>query len=142
MRFRELMEANRIYMDNLDIKMIPGIRFCRLRLYLVYFILWNLVILPLALLFHKFLVRLDCHVSIILAIFFTLLFFGTYKIFEERMKKEAAKRLIVEGWKNYLPHFPYDKYAEQVAQIYKEALDKDVPKHKIEQYIIDRLVQS
>jgi len=140
MRFRELMEANRILVDNLDIKMIPGIKFCRLRLYLVYFIIWNLVILPLALIFHKLLVKLDCHVSIILAILFTLLFFGTYKIFEERMKNEAAKRLIMEGWRNYLPHFPYEKYAEKVAQIYKEALDKDVPKHKIEQYIIDHLV--
>ena len=141
-RFRELMEANRIVVDNLDFKMIPGVKFCRIKLYLVYFVLWNLFIIPLALLFHGFLKSLDCHVSIILAIIFTLLFFGTYKIFEERIKEEAAKELIKEAWQKYLPHFPYEKYAEEVAQIYKEAIDKETPKHKFEQYVIERLVQK
>ncbi len=142
MRFRELMEANRVVVDNLDIKMIPGLRFCRLKLYAIYFILWNLVILPLALIFHNLLAKLDCHLSIILAIIFTLLFFGTYKIFEERVKEHAAKKLVKEAWKKYLPHFSYEKHAEEVAQIYKEAVDKEIPKHKIEQYVIEKLVQE
>ncbi len=141
MRFRELMEANRIFVDNLDVKLIPGIKFCRLKLYLVYFIFWNLVVIPLALIFHAFLAKLDCHVSIILAIIFTLLFFGTYKIFEEHIKKEAAKRLILSAWQKYLPHFDYDKHHEEVAQIYKEALDRDIPKKDIERFVIDRLIK-
>ncbi len=142
LRFRELMEANKIFTDHLDIKMIPGIRFSRLKLYIIYFILWNIVVIPLALVFHGFLKSLDCHISILLAIFFTLLFFGTYKIFEEHIKREAVKYLIKEAWQNYLPHFPYEKYAEEVAQVYKEAIDKDVPKYKIEQYIIDHLIKE
>ena len=142
MRFRELMEANRILTDNLPISSIPGIRFCRLKLYAIYLIIWNILILPLALIFHTFLAKLDCHIAIILAIIFTLLFFGTYKIFENRLKERAALRLIKEAWKNYLPHFAYEKYAYEVAQIYKEAIDKDIPKHKIEQFIIDRLIGS
>ncbi|BCD61389.1 MULTISPECIES: hypothetical protein [Nitratiruptor] len=142
MRFRELMEANRVLVDNLSIDTIPGLKFCRLKLYLIYFILWNLIIIPLALLFHTFLAKLDCHISIILAILFTLLFFGTYKIFENRVKEYAAQKLIKEGWKNYLPHFPYEKYHIEVAQIYKEALDRDIAKHKIEQFIIDKLIES
>ena len=141
MRFRELMEANRIFVDNLDVKLIPGIKFCRLKLYLVYFIFWNLVIIPLSLLFHRLLAKLDCHISIILAILFTLLFFGTYKIFEEWIKKEAAKRLILDAWQKYLPHFDYDKHREEVAQIYKEALDRDIPKKDIERFVIDRLIK-
>ncbi len=141
MRFRELMEANRIVTDNLDIKMIPGLKFCRFKLYLVYFVIWNIIVIPLALVFHRWLAKIDCHVSVILAILFTLLFFGTYKIFEERIKERAALQLIKEAWKNYLPHFPYEKYAYKVAQIYKEALDKDIPKSKIERYVIDHLVE-
>ncbi|MRI58986.1 MAG: hypothetical protein C6H99_05720 [Epsilonproteobacteria bacterium] len=142
MRFRELMEANRVVVDNLDIKMIPGLKFCRLKLYAVYFIIWNIIVLPLALLFHDILAKLDCHLSIILAIIFTLLFFGTYKIFEERVKEYAAKRLVKEAWQKYLPHFSYEKHAEEVAQIYKEAVDKEIPKHKIEHYVIEKLIHE
>ncbi len=142
MRFRELMEANRVLVDNLPTDTIPGLKFCRLKLYGIYFVLWNLLIIPLALLFHRFLAQLDCHLSIILAIIFTLLFFGTYKIFENRVKEYAALKLIKEGWKNYLPHFPYEKYHLEIAQIYKEAIERDIPKKKIEQFIIDRLIES
>ena len=142
MRFRELMEANRILIDNLPIEQIPGLRFCRLKLYAIYFVIWNIVILPLALIFHSLLAKLDCHLSIILAIIFTLLFFGTYKIFENRIKEKAALHLIQKAWYNYLPHFPFDKYHQEVAQIYKEALDREIPKHKIEQFIINRLIES
>ncbi len=142
MRFRELMEANRVVVDNLDIKMIPGLKFCRLKLYAIYFVIWNLIILPLALMFHSILAKLDCHLAIVLAIIFTLLFFGTYKIFEERIKERAAKRLVQEAWQKYLPHFSYQKHSEEVAQIYKEAIDKEIPKHKIEQFVIEKLVQK
>ncbi len=142
MRFRELMEANRVYIDNLPISQIPGLRFCRLKLYAIYFVIWNIIILPLVVLFHSLLAKLDCHLSIILAIVFTLLFFGTYKIFENRIKERAALRLIQKAWRNYLPHFPYEKYHQEVAQIYKEAVDRDIPKHKIEQFVIDRLIDS
>ena len=142
MRFRELMEANRVYIDNLPISQIPGLKFCRLKLYAIYFVIWNIVIIPLALIFHSFLAKLDCHLSIILAIVFTLLFFGTYKIFENRIKEKAALRLIQKAWHNYLPHFPYQKYHQEAAQIYKEALDREIPKHKIEQFVIDKLIES
>ena len=142
LRFRELMEANRIFTDNLDTDLIPGVKLCRLRLYLVYFIIWNLVAIPLVLIFHSLLEKLDCHLSILLAIVFTLLFFGTYKIFEEHMKKEAAKRLILDAWQNHLPHFDYDKHHEEVAQIYKEALDRDIPKRDIERFIIDKMINT
>ncbi len=142
LRFRELMEANRVLVDNLDINQIPGIRFCRLKLYLVYFLIWNLILIPLSLIFHSLLAKLDCHIAIILAIIFTLLFFGTYKIFEERLKRRVALRIIKEAWKNYLPHFPYEKYGEKVAQIYKEAVERDIPKNKIEQFIIDKIIET
>ncbi len=142
MRFRELMEANRILIDNLEVSNIPGLKFCRLKLYAIYFVLWNVLIIPLTLIFHPFLAKMDCHMAIVLAIIFTLLFFGTYKIFENRIKERAALRLIQEGWKNYLPHFPYEKYHQEVAQIYKEAIDRDIPKQKMEQFIIDRLIES
>ena len=142
MRFRELMEANRILIDNLAISNIPGLKFCRLKLYAIYFVLWNVLIVPLTLIFHPVLAKMDCHMAIVLAIIFTLLFFGTYKIFENRVKERAALRLVQEGWKNYLPHFAYEKYHQEVAQIYKEAIDRDIPKQKMEQFIIDRLIES
>ena len=142
LRFRELMEANRVVVDHLDIATIPGLRFCRLKLYLIYFIIWNIIIIPLTLLFHSFLAKLDCHAAIVLAILFTLLFFGTYKIFESRIKEYAAKKLVRQAWERYLRHFDYDKYGEIVAQHYKEALDRDIPKSEIERFIIDKLIET
>jgi hypothetical protein len=142
LRFRELMEANRVYIDNLDINQIPGIKFCKIKLYIVYFIIWNLILIPLSLIFHSLLAKLDCHIAIVLAIIFTLLFFGTYKIFEEKLKRLVALKIIKNSWQNYLPHFNYEKYKEKVAHIYKEAIDRELPKSKIEQFVIDKIIES
>jgi len=143
MRFLELLKANKAYIDGLDPSFtIPGFKLSTIRLYIVYFVLWNIIIIPASLIFHNFLAKLDCHLSIILAIIFTLLFFGTFQIFKEWLIDRVSQRIIKRAWQNHLPHFNYEKYRFKVAQIFSEALDKDIPKYEIERYILDRLVED
>lgn len=142
MRFLELLKANKAYLDGLDPSYtIPGFKLSTIRLYIVYFVLWNIVIIPASMIFHNFLAKLDCHLSIILAIIFTLLFFGTLQIFKEWLIDRVSQKIIKKAWQNHLPHFNYEKYRYKVAEFYSEALDKDIPKYEIERYIMDRLVE-
>ncbi len=143
MRFVELLKSNKAYIDGLDPSVtIPGFRLSTIRLYIVYFILWNVIIIPVSLIFHTFLAKLDCHLSIVLAIIFTLIFFGTFQIFKEWLIHRVAEKIIKKAWQNHLPHFNYEKYRYKVAEIYGEAIDKEIPKYEIERYIIDRMVES
>ncbi len=143
MRFIEFLRANKAFVDGLDPSMtIPGFRLNILRLYIVYFVLWNMIIIPASLIFHAFLAKLDCHLSIILAIVFTLIFFATFQIFKEWLINRVAEKQIQKAWQNHLPHFEYKRYRHKLAQLYAEAADKDIPKSQIERFVIDRLVES
>lgn len=143
MRFIELLKANKAYIDGLNPTMtIPGIKLSIFRLYVVYFILWNIVLIPLSLVFHKFLAKLDCHIVIILAIIFTLLFFGTLQILKEWLINRVAQRIIKRAWENHFSYFDYEKYRYKVAELYAEAIDRDISKHQLERFIMDRLVES
>lgn len=143
MRFMELLKANKAFIDGLNPTMtIPGIRLSILRLYIVCFVLWNIVLIPLSLIFHPFLKKIDCHISIILAIVFTLLFFGTLQIFKHWLIERVAQKIIKRAWKNHFQYFDYDKYRYKVAELYAEAVDKDIPKRQMERFVMDRLVES
>lgn len=143
MRFIELLKSNKAYIDKLDPSAnVPGFKLSKTRLYIVYFVLWHLIIIPVSIVFHNFLAKLDCHLSIVLAIIFTLIFFGIFEIFKEWLIDRVAGKIIKKSWQNYLPHFEYEKYRHKVAQLYAEAVDKEIPKYEIERYIIDKLVES
>lgn len=140
---RELLEINKNYDEGLKLEgKIPGIKLQTGRLVLTFLILWHLVLLPLSLLFHHQLAKVDCHLLIILAVVFTGLFFGTYMMFKEWLIDRMARRYIKEAWQNHFPHFVYEKHHKEVANLYRDAIENDVPNKELFLFIMNKLVEK
>lgn len=143
MIFRDLLKTNKMYQEGLKLEgNIPGFRLSIGRSYLVFIGLWHLLILPVSIAFHPLLAKIDCHLLIIMAILFTGMFFATYAMFKEFLIDTVALRIIKNAWVNHFPHFDYDLHAKEVAKIYAEALDKEVPHKNMQLYILDKLVET
>lgn len=143
MLFRDLLKTNKMYQEGLKLEgKIPGFRMSTGRSYLVFIALWHLILLPSSAIFHTVLAKIDCHLLILMAILFTGMFFATYAIFKEYLIDTVALRIIRNGWENHFPHFDYDLHAKEVAKIYSEALEKEVPHKNMQLYILDKLVEN
>lgn len=143
MLFRDLLQTNKMYQDGLKLEgKIPGFRMSIGRSYIVFIVLWHLILLPSSAIFHTALAKIDCHLLIIMAILFTGMFFASYAIFKEYLIDSVALKIIKKGWVNHFPHFDYNLHAKEVAKIYSEALDKEIPHKNLQLYILDRLVES
>ena len=143
MLFRDLLKTNKMYLEGLKLEgKIPGFRLSIGRSYLVFIAIWHLILLPASALFHTVLAKIDCHLLILMAILFTGMFFATYAIFKEYLIDTVALKIIKNAWENHFPHFDYDLHAKEVAKIYSEALDKEIPHKNMQLYILDRLVET
>jgi len=143
MLFRDLLKTNKMYQEGLKLEgKIPGFRLSIGRSYLVFIALWHLILLPASALFHTVLAKIDCHLLILMAILFTGMFFATYAIFKEYLIDTVALRIIRTAWENHFPHFDYNLHAKEVAKIYSEALEKEIPHKNMQLYILDRLVEK
>ncbi|WP_456403945.1 hypothetical protein [Hydrogenimonas sp.] len=140
MRFNELMQANKMLVDHIPLEgRIPGVKLRLSRLYLFMIVVWNLALLPPALLFHKVLAKIDCHVMIVAAVFFTLLFFGVLSIFRSWAIERMALNQIKKAWKLHLPYYDFDTYHTKVAKFYTDALERGVTGANVEMYIMNAL---
>ncbi|WP_310439921.1 hypothetical protein [Sulfuricurvum sp.] len=143
MLFRDLLKTNKMYQEGLKLEgKIPGFRLSIGRSYLVFIALWHLILLPASALFHTVLAKIDCHLLILMAILFTGMFFATYAIFKEYLIDTVALKIIKSAWVNHFPHFDYDLHAKEVAKIYSEALEKEIPHKNMQLYILDKLVEN
>jgi len=140
MRFNELMRANKLLVDEMPLEgQIPGMKLRLFRAYLFMFFVWNLVLIPLALVFHRLLAKIDCHVAIVLAVFFTLFFFGVLSVFKQWATEKMAGKLVKEAWKIHFPYYDYDTYHVKVAKFYDDATERNVTGANLEMYIMNAL---
>ncbi len=141
--FSELLHANKTYQDGMNLEgTIPGYRMILGRTYLVYILIWHVIIaIPIGV-FHQVLIRIDCHMLILVAVLFTGIFFAMFSIFSEWLHEKMALQLIKKAWKNHFPHFKYDQHASEVAQIYTQALEEEIHHKDMRLYIINRLVEE
>lgn len=143
MLFRELLEMNKRYDDGLGLEgKIPGARLRIGRTVLLFLILWNLIILPVSMIFHHELARIDCHLLLILTILFTGMFFGTFVMFREWLVDHMAQRRIKEGWRNHFPHFSFEKHHREVTDLYNRALEQEIPGKELYLFILDSMIQA
>jgi hypothetical protein len=140
MMFRELLNANKQYVDGIKLEdAIPGFKVRLGRLYLVFIIIWHMVMLPLVYVGHFFLAKLDCHLSIIFTALATISLFAAYFLFKEWLIDRVALKLIKEAWHNHFIHFDFEKHHQEVAKIYKIALEESIPNSELEYYILSNL---
>jgi len=141
MLFKELMHANKIYNDGMNLEYnMKGFRVRLGRIYFVYFALVLLVSTPLSFLFHTQLAKIDCHALIISSIVFTIFLFLGFTLFKSWLIEQVSTQLIADAWKNHFPHFDYLKNSQQVSAIYSKAIESGVQNKDLQRHIITKMV--
>jgi hypothetical protein len=139
-KFHTLLEANQLFNEGMKLDgAILGFRLRLGRAYLIFLLLAHLIIIPVAIVAHQFFAVLDCHASIVIAIFFTAWLFGIFSLFKEWTRDCVTRQRIKDAWNLQFPYFPYDEYNQEINEIYEQALKDDIKKQDLETYILDKL---
>ncbi len=137
---KDLLIANDLYTEKMRVDASKlGFRLDIGKAYKAFAAIALVVVLPVALVAHMLLAKIDSHASIIVSILLTALIFIYFNIFRERLVDSMTIRRIRKAWKNHFPYFPYAEYHEKVAKLYEQAEKAEVPKKELEVYILDHL---
>ena len=137
---KDLLEANDLYTEKMRVDNSKlGFRFNIARAYIIFGIIAFVIVFPLSVIGHTFLVKIDSHASIIGSIVLTALLFISFNIFREKLIDLMTIERIKDAWKNHFPYFLYDEYHERVAKLYEKSQKDEIPKKELEVYILDDL---
>jgi hypothetical protein len=140
LRFEELLKANQYHDDGLLINPKQyGFRLRLGRAYMLYLTLLNVIVLPILGIFHVWLVHADCHLSILLVMIATWVFFALFTIFKEWLYELMTLKRITDAWSLHLPLFDYSKHHIEVADIYTSAMKQNIGKHDLQMFVLDEL---
>jgi hypothetical protein len=139
-KFATLLEANQLFNEGMKLDgTILGFRLRLGRAYIVFLMISHIMIIPIALILHELFSILDCHASILLAVFFTALLFGIFSFFKEWTRDGVTQLRIEQAWSLQFPYFPYDEYNQEINTIFESAQQEDILKKDLEAYILDKL---
>lgn len=116
-----------------------GFRLRLTRAYLVYVWIVLAVLLPISLLTHKMLAKIDSHISIVGGMMITALIFMGFNYFKDFVKNAMTKATIKKAWSLHFPFFSHEEYASQVNEIFVQAMREEISKRDLQKYILDRL---
>lgn len=137
---KDLLISNDLYTEKMRVDASKlGFRLDIGKAYKAFTAIACIIIIPVALVAHILLAKIDSHASIIASIILTALIFVYFNIFRERLVDSMTIRRIRKAWQNHFPYFPYDEYHEKVAKLYEQAEKLEIPKKELEVYILDNL---
>lgn len=140
--FRDLLEANALFNEGMLVDPAKlHYKFKPFNTYAIYTLLCILVLGILLIITHYGLTKIDVHFSVISTAIITSLVFIGFDFFKGYARKLISKKQIQRSWMLHFPHFTYEKYSKIVAEIYKEALKKEIPKHALESYVLEQIIQ-
>jgi hypothetical protein len=137
---KDLLVANRQHNEGMHVDPAKlGFRIRLIRAYIVYIGLVLAILIPIALLTHKPLVKADPHISILGAMAITAVIFIGFNFFRDRMRDTMTKVLIKRSWKLHFPFFSYEEYSEKINDIFENAMKEEISKRDLEKYILENL---
>ena len=137
---KDLLVANRQHSDGMHVDPAKlGFRIRLVRAYIVYIGLVLAVVVPISLLTHKPLAKIDAHISIIGAMIITAAIFIGFNFFRDRMRDTVTKVLIKRSWKLHFPFFSYEEYSHKIDEIFESAMKEEISKRDLEKYILENL---
>jgi len=143
LRFKELLQANRVFQEGMNVEnSINGFKMRLGKTYILFFILWFLVLVPVSAVLHTGLAEMDGHLLIILTALLTGSYFITFSVFREFLIEKMALKVIKKAWGRHLPLFPFDEYAENVALYYGEAIEEEIAIGDLQRFIFDKLASA
>ncbi len=143
MLYRDLMVANKLFNDGRRLEgNISGMKLSVFKNITLFVAVWHIIIvLPMMIAFHVGSTKINCHISIISAVIFTIMFFATYFIYKDFLIQRSAQLLIKKAWLNHFAHFNYEKYRFKVSTFYAKALENEIPIKKMQVHILNELVK-
>lgn len=137
---KDLLVANRQHSDGMHVDPAKlGFRIRLIRAYIVYIGIVLAILIPISLLTHKPLEKIDAHVSIIGAMLITAAIFIGFNFFRDSMRDIMTKELIKRSWKLHFPFFSYEEYSGKIEEIFEKSIKDEVSKRDLEKYILDNL---
>mgnify|MGYP000588387697 FL=1 len=137
---KDLLVANRQHNDGMHVDPAKlGFRIRLIRAYIVYIGIVLAIIVPISLLTHKPLAKIDPHISILGAMVITAVIFIGFNFFRDKMRDTMTKELIVRSWKLHFPFFSYEEYSSKIDEIFEKAMKEEISKRDLEKYILDNL---
>ena len=139
-KLSELLQANALFREGMILDGTKlGFRLRTTPAYMVFIIMIQFIVIPLAFLAHNLFEILDCHASILVAIMFTAFLFGIFNNLKDWSRDAVTKTRIKQMWVLHFPHFPYEEFNKEIASIYDKAKDHDIKQEDLERYILDNL---
>jgi hypothetical protein len=137
---KDLLVANRQHNDGMHVDPAKlGFRIRLIRAYIVYIGIVLAIIVPISLLTHKPLAKIDPHISILGAMVITAVIFIGFNFFRDKMRDTMTKELIVRSWKLHFPFFSYEEYSSKIDEIFEKAMKDEISKRDLEKYILENL---
>jgi len=137
---KDLLVANRQHNDGMHVDPAKlGFRIRLIRAYQVYIGIVLAILVPISLLTHKPLAKIDAHISILGAMAITAAIFIGFNFFRDRMRDTMTKELIKRSWKLHFPFFSYEEYSTKINEIFEKAMREEVSKRDLEKYILENL---
>ena len=140
---KDLLVANRQHNDGMHVDPAKlGFRLRLIRAYQVYIAIVLAIIVPISLLTHKPLAKIDPHISILGAMAITAAIFIGFNFFRDKLRDIVTKELIKRSWKLHFPFFSYEEYSKKIDEIFESSIKDEVSKRDLEKYILEKLTNS
>ena len=137
---KDLLVANRQHNDGMHVDPAKlGFRIRLIRAYIVYIGIVLAIIVPISLLTHTSLAKIDPHIYILGAMVITAVIFIGFNFFRDKMRDTMTKELIVRSWKLHFPFFSYEEYSSKIDEIFEKAMKDEISKRDLEKYILENL---
>ncbi|MCT7909529.1 hypothetical protein N5915_08170 [Arcobacter lacus] len=140
---KDMLIANRQFNNGMQVD--PGKLGFRLKLaraYFLYILIVLGILVPISLLTHKPLAKIDPHISILGGMVITAVIFIGFNFFRDKMRDIMTKELIKKSWKLHFPFFSYEDYSIKIDDIFEKAMKEEVTKKDLERYILDKLTAN
>ncbi len=140
---KDLLVANRQHNEGMHVDPAKlGFRIRLTRAYIVYVAMISVLLIPLSLLAHKLLAKVDAHISIIGAMIMTAAIFIGFNFFRDRLRDVVTLELIKRSWKLHFPFFSYEEYSQKIDEIFGNSINDEISKRDLEKYILEKLTNS
>ncbi|RXJ85139.1 hypothetical protein [Arcobacter cloacae] len=139
---KDLLVANRQYNEGMHVDPAKlGFRIRLTRAYFVYILIVLAILVPISLLTHKPLAKIDPHISILGAMIITAAIFIGFNFFRDKMRDIMTKELIKKAWKLHFPFFSYEEYSKKIDKIFENSIKDEISKRDLEKYILEKLTK-
>lgn len=140
---KDLLVANRQHNEGMHVDPAKlGFRIRLTRAYIVYVAIVSAILIPLSLLTHKLLAKIDAHISIIGAMVITAAIFIGFNFFRDKLRDIVTLELIKRSWKLHFPFFSYEEYSQKIDEIFGNSITEEISKRDLEKYILEKLTNS